>query len=378
MKWLLSYFVLSLALLFTACQSTQRVEEATLLLPKDYTYNRQWQAARWVMVNDTFTVEVKGRGHSTFRQPKHPYDLRFASKQSLSGLPVHRHFTLLANFFDHSLLRNALAMEVARQTSLASVTPQWRFLSLHVNGEWQGVYWLSERQKSKVPDTDSLLKLDVYHWQVQQQKGLPLDTLPKAVRIDSLSFADWWIVNELCMNAEPNGPRSCYVRISRDGVVHAGPVWDFDMAFNELGVDDGGDLRPLKFMTMHQLPPFLQGKTIRWLSVDSFYADRSLIINDLLQDVRFRQMVASRWRLLRPRFARLITQLNAWQRQLKHLGELDQQQWNALDPARFDASPSWAEAVNRLKQVYRQRLRGLDKLQFKPLPLTPSPTGEGE
>lgn len=362
MKLLSTYFGLLLALLFTACQSTQRIEEATLLLPDNYTYNRQWQTARWVMRNDTFAIEVKGRGHSTFRQPKHPYDLRFASKQSLAELPAHHHFTLLANFFDHSLLRNALAMEVARQTSLANITPQWRFLSLHVAGEWQGVYWLSERQKSKVPDTDSLLKLDVYHWQMQQQRGLPLDTLPQFASIDSVSFADWWIIHELCMNAEPNGPRSCYVRMSRNGELKAGPVWDFDMAFNELGVDDEGDLRPLKFKTMRQLPPFLQGKTIRWLNINSLYADHSLIINDLVQDVRFRQLVVNRWRLLRPRFVQLASQLNTWQCQLKRLGKRDQRQWNELEPARFDASTTWTEAVKRLKQVYQQRIKALDKL----------------
>ena len=38
--------------------------------------------------------------------------------------------------------------------------------------------------------------------------------------------------------------------------------------------------------------------------------------------------------------------------------------FTAQEPARFDASTSWAEAVKRLQRVFRQRLRALDKLQF--------------
>lgn len=362
MKTLLSFVPLLFVLFFASCQSTQRVEEAALLLPDNYTYNRQWQAALWIIGGDTLQVEVKGRGHSTFAQPKHPFDLRFVTKQSLVGLPAHRHFTLLANFFDHSLLRNALAMEVARQTSLANVVPQWRFITLSTNQKWQGVYWLCEGQRSKVSKSDSLLKLDVYHWQAQQQKGLPLDTLPRVAHIDSVSFADWWIIHELCMNAEPNGPRSCYVRVGAKGELKAGPVWDFDMAFNELGVDNGGDLRPLKFKTMRQLPAFLQGKTIRWFGVDSLYASHSQIISPLLRNAHFKQLVATRWQLLRPRFVQLSSQLSEWKRQLKHVAVRDQQQWNTAEPARFDPSTTWPKAVSRLQKVYQQRLQALDAL----------------
>ena len=81
----------------------------------------------------TMDVNVKGRGNSTFAQPKRPYNIKLEEPISILGLPARKRYVLLANFFDHSLMRNALAFEVARQTSLASTTPQGRFVELVVN-----------------------------------------------------------------------------------------------------------------------------------------------------------------------------------------------------------------------------------------------------
>ena len=355
----------SLALL--SCRSTRyadyaAVAPAALILPDGYEYGRQWQPVLWAVGGDTLAVEVKGRGHSTFAQPKHPYVLRFPAKWALPGMPPHRRWVLLANFFDHSLLRNALAAEVARQTSLADVAPRGRFVSLTANGQWQGIYWLCERVKQKVAKTDSLLQLDVYHWQEQQGQGLASDTLPSGVPIDTLSVVDWWLVHELCMNAELNGPRSCYFRLTEGDTLRAGPVWDFDMAFNEVGVDNGGDLRPTKFKHLAELPSFLQGKRIKWLTVDSLYLAQAPVMQRFLADEHFRQLSKARWQQLRPRFRRLTGFIDYCARLLNAESEADQELWNAREPARFDGSATWNEAVRKLKGTYQRRLERLDNI----------------
>lgn len=359
---------LMLGTLISSCKSVPCMRNASLVLTDSFSYNRQWQQAQLVVGTDTSHVTIRGRGHSTFMQPKHPYEIRWAKKTSFAGLPKHRHVALLANFFDHSLMRNALAMEVARQTSLRDITPQGNFVSLTVNGEWQGIYWASERVKDVV--ADSLLKLDVYHWEKQKTKGQMLDVLPKGMHIDTLSFVDWWLVHEVCMNAEPNGPRSCYVRVVADSVLKAGPVWDFDMAFNLVGVDDGGDLRPEKFKLMRTLPPFLQGKRIKWLTTDSLYCAHASIMEPFLHDRNFCFLAQKRWRELRPRLAALISRIDQWKCLLRQSrASADQQKWNAKEPARFDASSSWEEAVENLKRTYRFRLKTLGG-QVSNLPLS--------
>lgn len=357
-----------LGTLISSCKSVPCMRDASLVLTDSFSYSRQWQQAQLVVGTDTSRVTIRGRGHSTFMQPKHPYEIRWAKKTSFAGLPKHRHVALLANFFDHSLIRNALAMEVARQTSLRDITPQGNFVSLTVNGEWQGIYWASERVKDVV--ADSLLKLDVYHWEKQKTKGQILDALPQGMSIDTLSFVDWWLVHEVCMNAEPNGPRSCYVRVVADSVLKAGPVWDFDMAFNLVGVDDGGDLRPEKFKTMRTLPLFLQEKRIKWLTIDSLYCAHASTMEPFLHDRNFCLLAQKRWRELRPRFASLISRINQWKRLLRQSrASADQQKWNAKEPARFDASSSWEEAVENLKHTYKKRLKALGG-QVSNLPLS--------
>jgi spore coat protein CotH len=114
------------------------------------------------IVYTSHLLQMEGRGNSTFSKPKKPYNLKFEKKVSVLGLPQRRRLVLLANFFDHSLMRNALAFEVSRQTTLASTTPQGRFVKLYVNDVDQGVYYLCERAKDMSPKGSMLIEYDVY------------------------------------------------------------------------------------------------------------------------------------------------------------------------------------------------------------------------
>lgn len=89
-------------------------------------------------------VDVKGRGHSTFTKPKKPYAIRLDGRHPLLGMAPGKRWALLANFMDHSLMRNMLALELARRTSLAW-TPDCRQVDVVVNGQPQGCYLLCEQ-----------------------------------------------------------------------------------------------------------------------------------------------------------------------------------------------------------------------------------------
>lgn len=361
MKTHLLWFIALLAL--TACRggAYDKLPSVTLIQDDSVRYDKSWHKARFVVDTDTLPAYVRGRGHSTFAQSKHPYAIKFDTPQSMGNASAHKHWVLLANFFDHSLMRNALAMQVAAQTSLACCTPHGTFVTLSTNGKWQGVYWLSERVKD-MAGTDSLLKMDVYNWAQQRAAGLPLDTMPSSAVIDTLSFVDWWLVHELCMNAEPNGPRSCYVRLSTEGGAKAGPVWDFDMAFNEVGVDNGGDIRPVKFKGLDNLPPFLKGKRIKWLSVDSMYDAQSALLANLTSDPNFMRLARKRWKELKPYFAHLTKYIKRCRKQLMRYGTADQELWNAQEPARFDSATTWNQAVDKLLHTYKLRIKAMDRL----------------
>lgn len=89
------------------------------------------------------TDEIKGRGNFTWTAAKKPYRLKLNKKASLLGMPSNRHWTLLADWADTSLLRNELILTLGAHSSLAW-TPRTRAVEVVMNGEYVGVYHLTE------------------------------------------------------------------------------------------------------------------------------------------------------------------------------------------------------------------------------------------
>ncbi len=83
------------------------------------------------------TIQIRGRGNSTWSAPKKPYKIKLDTKSSLMGMSANKNWVLLANYFDGSHLRNYLAFEMSRQTNLA-FTPTFRFVEVILNGSYDG------------------------------------------------------------------------------------------------------------------------------------------------------------------------------------------------------------------------------------------------
>ena len=62
---------------------------------------------------------IRLRGNSTQKFPKKPFAMKLVSKASVLGMPKHKRWVLLANWMDRTMLRNAVAFEVAHQTENA-------------------------------------------------------------------------------------------------------------------------------------------------------------------------------------------------------------------------------------------------------------------
>lgn len=342
----------------------------------------------------TRRVAVKLHGHSTAAKAKKPMALRLPSAAPLLGMAPGRRWVILANVMDHSHMRNRLAFAMARLTSLPW-TPDNRFVRVTVNGRPQGCYLLAEAVRVAPGRVDVggrggfLVELDAYRDApagfLTPRRHLPVgvrwpaDPSPRQLRqirsffarveqllygpcrdgarlwsecLDLRSFADWWLLHELAQNAEPNGPRSCFMYRPAGGRLHAGPVWDFDLAFIDVGLDAGGDLRPAR----------LRRPDAVLLTADSLYCRRALWFDRLLADSAFRRAVCRRWRELSPRFHALTDSIGRWHAVLAADARADALLWPGADPARFDDSPTFDAAVDRLGRTYRKRLARLDSL----------------
>ena len=110
------------------------------------------------------TLEVRGRGNSTWGWLKKPYRLKLTNSTALLGMPKGRNWVLLANYADKTLIRNDLAFMFSRSVAM-EYTPRAQHIELNLNGTYQGVYQLIEHirvdpnrvniNEMKVTDTDA-------------------------------------------------------------------------------------------------------------------------------------------------------------------------------------------------------------------------------
>lgn len=104
--------------------------------------------------NDLYSFEgasagIRIRGNSTAGYAKKPYRIQFDVKQNLLGLNSGaqcRSWVLLAEAIDDSMIRNSTSLTMASML-LNEYSSDWRYVSLMINGEYQGVYLLCEQSQ---------------------------------------------------------------------------------------------------------------------------------------------------------------------------------------------------------------------------------------
>ncbi len=90
------------------------------------------------------SVEISGRGNSTWNRPKKPYKIKLETKSDLFGMGLSKHWVLLANDIDHTQLRNSLVEDFASSIGMKYSTESAPVV-LIINGIYEGVYTLSEQ-----------------------------------------------------------------------------------------------------------------------------------------------------------------------------------------------------------------------------------------
>ncbi len=103
-------------------------------------------------------ASIRIRGNSTSELSKHPFKLKLEEKADLLGMGASRHWVLLANAIDPTLMRNQLVQEFAKEAG-ATVWMDSRNVSLVYNGEYQGVYQLSEQVR--IGES----RVNIYNWE---------------------------------------------------------------------------------------------------------------------------------------------------------------------------------------------------------------------
>ena len=87
---------------------------------------------------------IKGHGNSTWHQPKKPYNIKFDERTDLFGNGPAKTWVLIANYLDPSMIRNYMSYSVAEALGVEYTTTV-QFANLVLNGEYQGLYLVTEK-----------------------------------------------------------------------------------------------------------------------------------------------------------------------------------------------------------------------------------------
>lgn len=337
-------------------------------------------------------MEIKGRGHNSWGQPKKPYNIKLSEKVPMMGMNKHKRWVLLANAGDRTLMRNRVAYRLGRMTQLPW-TPDTRYVDVILNGKFVGNYLLTEQirvDKNRVNITEAeagmspeqvgyLLEFDRYteeNYFHTERRQLPVnikdpdeDVLTAAQKsyikeyidrieellydgaqvdvsyrdlIDIDTFIDWWIVIELTENRDTKLPGSCYMYKDAQGKLCAGPLWDFDLTT-------------------------FQGSTREFMQYDyevdlndPAYTNRNLWYKRLFSDPEFKARAKERWQQYKTAFATVGDFIDEQKTLIEGSAARNWTLWTIGAGSNKDESLPWDEAVERLKANYATRLAWLD------------------
>ncbi len=124
--------------------------------------------------------QVKGRGNATWGYPKRPYQIKLDSKTSLFGMGKAKTWLLLANYYDKSLIRNALVMDMADQIGLKDPV-KYVYVDVYANHQYLGNYMFCEKVEvgSNRVDITDLEKA------TEEQNSADLDTYSRGGDVNS-------------------------------------------------------------------------------------------------------------------------------------------------------------------------------------------------
>ena len=102
-------------------------------------------------------IGIRGRGNTTWTNPKKPYKIKLDTKTDLFGFGNNKHWVLLANYTDESHMRNMLSYNLSGVMGMPYM--ESTSVSLVLNGVYKGTYQFCEQ----VRIAES--RVDIHDWE---------------------------------------------------------------------------------------------------------------------------------------------------------------------------------------------------------------------
>ncbi len=361
------------------------------------TIDLQCDTSAW---NYTGTARIRGRGNSSWLwYPKKPYRLKLDEKAGILGLDANKDWVLLANYRDPTHLMNTFVFEIGHGVGL-KYTNHSRYVELTINGEYLGLYQLTEQVetgKSRVDISEKdgwLISLDAddgpelspgaddNFWSVVYRLPVCLKSpsatpeklnearelfaelenvilghdyvnLEKVMDIESMIY--YLLIQEYVYNVEVAAPRSIFLYRAKneDSRWHFGPLWDFDAGFDF----DWGQMYTGHYFFKDYRETVLGTDPANHISnytyVNSFFTD-------MWHSRVFVSQVRKQWREMRPRImAEFWPEAKRYAQGAAEAMARDQQLWKSRDPY-FDRD--YKTELNRMEKWLNSRTVYMDNI----------------
>jgi len=226
-----------------------------------------------------FQAEVKGRGNSSWQDDKRSFHVQLDAKMNLLGLGENKHWLLLGQSSDLTLMKNKLFYDLSGAMGLVYMQSDW--VELVINNQHLGNYLLCEKinhSDNLALPTGLIYELDSNFdedYRFKTTNGQPimihthkyldeldeptLETIQARLQsfenavvspdfttafqgrrtryndlIDLESLVDYWLVQELSCNPSMFKNSTYFYQQSLDSVYQMGPVWDMDQSTGDL------------------------------------------------------------------------------------------------------------------------------------------------
>lgn len=368
--------------------------------------NEEYTDAQISIINAEGTYEmtdkatsIRLRGNASLAAPKKSYKLKFKEKQNLLnvGDGEGKVWTLIANYYDGSLLRNLTAYRFANLLTGMPYAPNCTSIELYLNGEYQGVYLLCEdvniskdriaiaEEPDEVENNGYLVKMSRYlednkfdvdtasyvvksdlsqTESIKEQqisyisnyiqesynalKNRDQKDAEKYINLDSL--VDIYIGNEIVKNVDV-GWDSFYMYKDANGKLCFGPMWDFDLAMGNAncvkGFDSWAGFNPYHVLNVNanSNPWFCHALSCKW----------------------FRELVKKRWNKLQNEINQLPNTVikeaesnyKSYCRNFEKWDVLGRQVY--IEPAAISALPTFKDHYTYLSNWLANRVKWLKK-----------------
>ncbi len=219
--------------------------------------------------------KIKVRGNSTALADKKGYNFKLSEKQDFFGFGKAKKWALLANAYDKTLIRNKIALDLEREMGIEYAS-QSAVAEVWINGRFLGSFQLCEsvevgkdRVDIDVSKGDALLEVESQRTEsgvkyiTAAESGIrfavndpedisddgkillnaklnaadsailsgDINEIKKVIDVDS--FAKFYVFSEFVKQVDFSYSSTRFY--FKDGILYAGPGWDFDLSSGNVG-----------------------------------------------------------------------------------------------------------------------------------------------